>query len=70
MTWQTAEVTHVTRDDERNISVICPFPSCRQPHTHPAASAGGEVCAGCHAGPSRLRTYRIPALPKNRKNNR
>lgn len=68
MSWQTEQVTHMTREGKDQVAVICPFPKCRQVHTHPLASAGGEVVAGCHAGYTRCRSYRLPNLRKKGKN--
>lgn len=61
--WATgvATITGYTRNGKINIH--CPH--CGGDHQHERITAGSHaIVAGCHAGPTRLRQYAIPASPQ------
>lgn len=63
--WQggLAEVVEVKG---ATITVLCPH--CSQKHQHGRQMLGSRnAVAGCHAGPRRLREYRIPEKRPSRK---
>ena len=55
--WATG-IADVIRHTPRGVTVHCPH--CNQQHEHGRGMLGSNhVAAGCHAGPTRLREYRI-----------
>jgi hypothetical protein len=58
--WATG-VANVIRPTPRGVIIACPH--CGLQHHHGRSMLGSRsVVAGCHAGPSRLREYRIVDL--------